>query len=92
MYWTEARISVLKNKVEDVDQLNKEYNFLKENTGKEHIENVGNHKRTKPLNNRHTCGRRIINQCHIPDLQQDHGIKLRIDTPLQIQAHRVQNR
>ena len=49
------------------------------NVGKEYSENIGHCEKTKYSHHGHKWKRRISDQCHKPEFQQDHGRK-RIQT------------
>lgn len=67
MNQVEERFSGLKSKVEDLDQINKEYEyFINKQTRKEHTEDM-RPRRAKPLNCRHRQEKIILS--HRPDLQ-----------------------
>lgn len=93
----------LEAKLQNLDQISKEHEKLKnwnhteQGEGEETHGNMGHHKENKPSNYRHRRGRRIPSQWNRPDLQENHRRKVpqkkEKDIPIRIQeAHRTLNR
>lgn len=68
MNQAEDKISGLNFKVEDLGQIYKEYNKIKQNKTKEHTGDVRHYDKTKSSNYSYSW---IPSQWHRPDLQQD---------------------
>lgn len=66
----EDRTSALEDKEENLDERSKENEIILTHR------NVGHYQKTKSSNYRHKRGRRIPEQWHRADLQQDHRSKL----------------